>query len=39
MRPAPTHWRTSSAYRHYVDCFYNDDTWEQVVCTTCGQRW
>ena len=25
------------AREHYVDCLYNDDSWETIVCSTCGR--
>lgn len=24
---------------HYVECLLNDDSWETVVCSTCGRPW
>lgn len=31
--------RTPSGSEHYVECFTNDDSWEAVLCSTCGRRW
>jgi hypothetical protein len=40
--PRAARWRnerTASTVKHYAECFTNDDSWEAVICSTCGQQW